>query len=134
MKIHRLAKAFALCVGLILVGVSLASIGMSMGKGSEMPGCVFVRDSKAACPMSMSQHLQTWQSTFSSIPAVRVASLITVLFNLGFVSWFLNRSLGLDLFSIEYRHRYREKVPETKLFDYLQLAFSRGILQPLVYA
>ena len=110
---------------------SLSSISMDMN--GRMINCPFMNSISSLCQMSVSDHINQWQQFFTMI---REKSLLLSLLSVSLyiVGFFITiktyEKLKYQLFR-NYFYRYR---PEIKLFNNLELAFSRGIIHSKIYA
>lgn len=108
------------------VGV-LVSSDMTMKDGS-MHTCPYMGVA-ALCSMSPLEHLSEWQSLFSATnEKLAVPALLSIIALAVF--WHrMARSVVPRYIDVRTsRYRYRERV-----FDFLKLAFARGILNPKLY-
>ena len=119
---------------IFLAASSWSLFSMSTDMNGHMVHCPFMNSSLGFCQMSISEHISQWQQFFSMI---REKSLMLTLFS--FVIVF---SVGLfthhrfkdtTQYQTFHNYLYRYK-PELKLFDYLLLAFSQGIIRSKIYA
>lgn len=143
--IARLSKnmlRFFIILGLIaFISLSIFGLahlsGMKMRGDGTMSGCVL--DGQAEiCPMTLAEHLDTWQRMFTIIPqkADFLIALFILISTVGALLFFsLKRRLLLLLFSsLSDRWRlYIRQNPNTPLFNHLREAFSQGILNPKIY-
>jgi len=117
---------------LMFVAVLGVGMGMNMRSNGSMAGCLFMNHPGALCPMNALEHVARWQKIFSAIPALRL--LYISLFALQLL-YILSSSL-LTNFKPDLKRTLHALVKDNKLlifFDYLILAFSRGILNPKIY-
>ena len=129
-----LSNVLALMVVLTLMLVAILGVGMGMNMGSNgsMAGCLFMNYAGALCPMNALEHVKIWRESFSAIPALRF--LYVSLFALQLL-YILSSSL-LTNFEPNLKRSPHALVKDNRLlifFDYLILAFSRGILNPKIY-
>ena len=135
-KIQNLIKLpIALAVfAMLLFGFSgFGMMGMDMN--SPMVNCPFGGHSMSICKMNPMEHIQEWQSTFTTLPAKdALSSLLSILLA-------LLALLGLRFFRKFSLHD--QPWPEVyispfylrkrQIFDPLKEAFSSGILNPKIF-
>lgn len=103
---------------------------MSMDDNGNMSDCPFT-DAVALCPMSFSEHIAIFQSTFRAIPSKTLLFLV--------LASLLLLALHSKISPKDYPSYTRLKFffkdkPELPIFNKLLLALSDGILQPKLYA
>ncbi|MDZ4260292.1 MAG: hypothetical protein U1A25_01380 [Candidatus Sungbacteria bacterium] len=110
------------------------SFGMEMKDDGTMSGCLFTGMDEV-CTMTFTQHRTAWQNMFSSIPVKSIIlSLLALVFSLLLFAGFLKqygmwaRKRMESLQKLYFIHH-----PNLFLFNPLQEAFSRGILNPKIY-
>lgn len=107
---------------------------MPMDMNGKMVNCPFMDGSSSFCQMNISEHISAWQRFFTML---REKNLFLSLFSI-LIIFAINLSTAKEWKDGEQRQRlrsylYRHK-PELKLFDFLALAFSDGIIHPKIYA
>ena len=92
---------------------------------------------ESCCGTTMSQHIESWKSTFLIAPQAVRDSLALLAFGLALVlvySWFSFQdrypTLNPDIGGLRL---YVQQNPEIAIFNHLKLAFARGILNPKLY-
>ncbi len=130
-------SAFRLLVAgaaLVLVLVSVgANLTMRMDE-QGMSGCPFATQHESSyCPMNVGSHLVEWRALFASAPLWVTLLLVSLTMFIAIVVWHLTpmvaesppgrRSLLYEL-----------SVRDSKWYSYLVRAYSRGVLNPRVYA
>lgn len=124
--------ALGMIAFLVMSFWSLFSMPMDMS--GKMVNCPFMDSSSSFCQMNISEHISAWQRFFTML---KEKNLLLSLFSLLII-------LSAGLFTakeqenkIQYQrlrnHLYHYK-PEIKLFDYLMLAFSDGLIHSKIYA
>lgn len=115
-------------------------VGMFHETSMEMttdPTLMAITAEESCCGTTMSQHIQSWKSTFLAVPqgfrdALALLALGLVLI-LGY-SWFSFRDryplLDPDIGGLRL---YVRQNPDITLFNHLKLAYARGILNPKIY-
>ena len=101
---------------------------MPMDEQGGMADCPFTIGSASLCQMSLNEHITKWQRLFTVVPEKNLLLSALILLTI----------LCMALFSIIPNIRdkllsYRNK-PEIKLYNYLLIVFSQGILNPHIYA
>lgn len=125
-----------LLVLLVLLLTSIFGLGIIMGstQDGEMAGCPLTSGPASMCQMNVIEHISYWQQLFtakvSDINSL-ILWLLTILFVLTFPSLYIRNKdrTPLDLSF----YLYNKSKPQTHLFNYLNLLFSKGILQPKIY-
>ena len=121
-------------IAMLLFGFSgFGMMGMDMS--NPMVNCPFAGHSMSICKMNPMEHIQEWQSTFTTLPAKdTLSSLISILLAL------------LALFGLRFFKKFslhNQPWPEVyinpfylrkhQIFDPLREAFSNGILNPKIF-
>lgn len=108
---------------------------MSFDMNGKMMHCPFMTDSQSFCQMSVSEHINQWQHFFT---AIKEKSLLLSLFSLLIFIQIAVVAINVKAFEKLKHQRFRNYLyrhkPEIKLFDYLALAFSDGIIHSKIYA
>ncbi|MBI2327696.1 hypothetical protein HYU92_05260 [Candidatus Curtissbacteria bacterium] len=113
---------------------TLAMTVMDMDHEGSMSNCILmVQEKEQSCQMTITQHIASWQQMFAAVSSANILSLVLVLIPLGLGLSFLKRVM-LDPPELQLYKRYVKENSSLKLFDYLLLAFSRGILHSKIYA
>lgn len=117
---------------MLLFGISQISMDMNTMDGKA--NCPFGGHSMSICKMNPMEHIQEWQSMFTTLPAKDALSILSALLSLLalLALRFLNtpslfRKPRLEQYLNLF---YLNRVP---IFDPLQEAFSRGILNPKLF-
>jgi hypothetical protein len=105
---------------------------MSANMNGEMINCPFSDHSMSICKMNPLEHIQEWQSMFTTLPVkdtISILSLILIIISLNTLS-FLSRFSIPDIRYLHTRHLYKKKfhIPNP-----LDEAFSQGILNPKLF-
>ena len=135
-KLTHFLLGFALVAFLSVAffGVS-QSMGMEMRDDGTMGGCLFT-GMEEICKMTFTEHLNQWQSMFTTTVTKNVFSgVLLLLLAVVFVAVAIFKRNLLLLFSY-YTTRWRLYIrhnPELSLFNPLREAFSQGILNPKIY-
>lgn len=106
---------------------------MSMDASGNMANCPWANDVSSVCPMNVNEHIANWQQLFVVNPRPHVALALLILLSAGITIFVLEKLKNFDLFT-EYYQRYKQEHPDIVLFNYLNLAFADGILQPKIFA
>lgn len=130
---------FAALVMVAFVSVSIGAVyhifGMEMKDDGTMSGCLF--DGKAEiCNMTFFDHLSRWQRMFTAIPHnADMAGLLTIALVFTLTAFVLRQRWRFLFFghSISYQKLYIKQNQHIVLFNYLNEAFSQGILNPKIY-
>lgn len=126
---------------IIMVGI-IAFLAMSfsglysmpMDEHGEMRDCPFMKNSAYLCQMSVIEHIVHWRQLFILIMDNNFSLLFFVFFFFPVLLSFMNSKVRDKLFSQRFYKSFCRDKPEIKLFNYLLIAFSQGILHPRVYA
>ncbi len=111
-----------------LFGLSQMSADMNGG----MINCPFSDHSMSICKMNSLEHIQEWQSMFTTLPAkdvVSVLSLILVIIALTTLSFWSKFSIP----EIRYLHTRLLSKNKFHIPNPLEEAFSQGILNPKLF-
>lgn len=113
----------------LLFGIFGFGLGMDMNSPTAI--CPFGGHSVSICKMNPMEHIQEWQSMFTTLPVKDTLALLSILFAL------------LTLLKPRYRFSipslpqlnyvppsYVNRIP---IFDHLKEAFSNGILNPKIF-
>lgn len=127
---------WALLFGFVCVGM-FHEPSMKMGMTTSNSTLMAITGEQSCCGTNMSQHIQSWKDTFLAVPqGVRDALMLLVLglaLALGY-AWFSSKDRHLlfdpDIGGLQL---YVRQNPDIELFNYLKLAFARGILNPKIY-
>lgn len=130
-KVITLAVSI-LTVWVLLFGLSQFSMDMSTMDGKA--NCPFSGHSMSICKMNPMKHIQEWQSMFTTLPAKDALSILSALLSL----LVLLALRFLNTFSLFKKSRLEQYVNpfyinDIPIFNPLQEAFSRGILNPKIF-
>lgn len=132
-----LSKTHLLAAVLLLVMLHAFSFGSVMGmetdKQGQMSSCPFTVSS-SICTMGFSEHLSLWQRMFTATLDNNVGLLVALGLTVLAVSLVL-KSLETDRHKefIAYKF-YKHEHQKSPVFNKLTELFSRGILNPKIYA
>ncbi len=106
---------------------------MPMDKDGRMVNCPFMNGSTGFCQMTLADHMNLWQQFFltTKLKDIVTLSLFTFIFSILFATNLLTYYQLKSQSLRNYLYRYQ---PELKLFDYLLLAFSQGLIHSKIYA
>ncbi len=108
---------------------------MPVDMNGKMVNCPFMNGSTSLCQMNLGEHISQWQQLFT---VTREKNLLLSLFFLLAVSlvssFHINTRVYDRLKSQRFRNYSYQHKPEIKLFDYIVVLFSKGILNPRIYA
>lgn len=128
-KIIKLPVIFGLLLFLIL-GVSQFGMGMEMN--GKMVNCPFTSHSMSICKMNPLEHIEEWQSMFTTLPAkdiISIISLLLVVIALTTLSFWGRFSIP----DIRYLHSRLFSKNKFHIPNPLEEAFSQGILNPKLF-
>ncbi len=120
---------------IIFTVVTLFGLGLSMPVNlqGQMTGCALLENHNSICQMYPLEHVTAWQSKFLTTQNQDNILVLVALLAVG--AALLSVGLLKFNFSIYQVYRlYQKDHPDSSLFSYLTLVFSRGILQPKLYA
>lgn len=134
-RIKFFDKKFLILLAILafsLIGGFGLNLGMNIASNGKMSSCNLMSSESGICQMNLNDHLTQWQQMFT---ASFNASLLPLLllaftFSLAFTTLFRD----VEYMFLQLHQRYKRENSIFKLFDYLLLAFSRGILHPQIYA
>ena len=131
-KIQKIIK-FPAIFGLLLFFLfGLSQFGMGMDMSGKMVNCPFTGHSMSICKMNPLEHIEEWQTMFTTIPvkdAVSVLFQFLVIIGLSMLS-FWSRFLIPD---IRYLHTRLLSKKRFHISNPLEEAFSQGILNPKLF-
>lgn len=108
-----------------LFGISCFGLGMDMG--SPTANCPFGGHLMSVCEMNPMDHIQERQSIFTTLPAKDTLALLSLLFAM----------IGLlklwQIFSVPKISKADFYIHRPPIFNSLQEAFSKGILNPKIF-
>ncbi|PIR40253.1 MAG: hypothetical protein COV33_00670 [Candidatus Zambryskibacteria bacterium CG10_big_fil_rev_8_21_14_0_10_34_34] len=104
-----------------------------MKQDTQMSGCLF--DQTEVCGMSISEHISSWKSAFTTLPQnISLLSLLVLALLSILIVAFWRDSLFEFYDHIASRLKlYIKQHPQTNFFNFLREAFSQGILNPKIY-
>ena len=105
---------------------------MQMNHGNFMSPCPFMGHSAALCPMEGVNAITSWQQFFVALPATFSFILLIALFVSAIVVYTAH-TLG-ESPQLRQARWYAKEHPNIPLYNFLLHLFSRGILQPKLYA
>ncbi len=124
--------ALGIIAFLTMIFFSLSS--MSMDMNGKMINCPFMNSSSSFCQMSVSEHISQWQQFFSiTREKSLLLSLFSLLMFLYVAVFFVTAKRYEELKHQRFRGHFYRYAPEIKLFDYLALAFSDGLIRSKIY-
>lgn len=134
MKLQIVAHLLSLLILLIiaLVGALGMAAGMSHDQQAPMPNCAVMNRASAVCRIGSVAHVVEWQQLFLATLQSGTSFLLGVL--VGFAIVLLLRSHPLSALLAQAYKRYQHQHPNARVYDYLLLARSQGIIQPRLYA
>ena len=117
-------SALALFALIVVFGLHAT---MVIDKDGNMSNCPFMNGVSSICRMNIMEHIEGWQSTFTTtVPAV-IVLLVALVLLLGSHFNFEDN----DALAIQRSYKHRNSL--SKVFNYLRIAFSRGILHSKVF-
>ena len=113
------------------LGAFALNLSMSLDNHGKMSSCNLMSTESGICQMTLSDHFLRWGQMFTATINWSLTSLLLLVtaFSIGFITLF---KAAEHLF-LQLHQRYKVQNPMLKLFDYLLLAFSKGILHPKIY-
>lgn len=105
---------------------------MEMDAVGKMDGCIFTGET-ALCNMSVTEHISQWQNLFTAIPHKAVELLLAL--SLAMAAFLLigHRPHLQDKLRYAKERLYIKLRPALNIVNPLELALSRGILNPKIY-
>lgn len=133
-KIQEVFTALVL-LALVFVGIFGMNIGMAKDRDGNMRGCLLGMRQATMCQMNITEHLIRWQQGLMGITK-NVRLLLAVLLSALVILPYLEKNLKKQWadFVIAKLRYYKKQEHVFKLFHYLPVFFSRGILNPRIYA
>lgn len=131
MKISKLIVALTAVVFLFVGAAGVWYAGAMMGHGDMgMVGCPLMGYESAICDMDPLDHVSTWQSMFTALPAPIITLVLLLLAAALFFVRF-RYVLGPPLLSFApVRISYDSRAP---IFDPLKRFIARGLLHPKIF-
>ncbi len=131
-QIHQLVRSAVLLAVLTVLLFGISSFGLGMGTMSPTANCPFGGHSMSICKMNPMEHIQEWQSMFTTLPAKDSLTLLSLLLVL-FVLLKLRQVFSVpkipktdSYINLFYIHR-------PPIFNPFKEAFSSGILNPKIF-
>jgi small-conductance mechanosensitive channel len=137
---NKILASFFYFIGLALLVfflfIALFGVSLSMATDSQgnMTGCPWMSEVTKVCPMDVAEHIAEWQRLLTVTPQQNLSLLMLALMSFTAVLYILNHFIYLEYLFTHYYQRYKREHPDISLFNYLNLIFARGILQPKLYA
>lgn len=99
----------------------------------QMSDCLF--DQAEVCGMSISEHLSSWQSAFTTLPQniYLINLLVLTLLSVLIVAFWRNSLFEFFDHIASRFELYIKQHPQINLFNFLREAFSQGILNSKIY-
>jgi len=120
---------------LLATFVIIASFGVQLGMGTLITKtaspCPFMGEAMAVCPMTVVDHIGYWKGLFAALPTIELLALVAAVIIVSFGLKILADSAAMRL--AYWYHYYKKKKAISKLYNYLSLLFSSGILHPRIY-
>ncbi len=134
LKISKIIIGLASISLLWMMFFGLSKFGMGMDMNGTMVNCPFGGHSMSICKMNPMEHIQEWQSMFTTLPTKDALSFLyaflALLVLLAIGTWkkfSIHDQLWPEVYiNPFYLRRYQ-------IFDPLQEAFSSGILNPKIF-
>lgn len=127
---HNLIIALTLA-SFVYVAIFGLSMGMNMNNQGQMTNCPFMSEGASICPMTIGDHVSAWETILmyltETIGFVWLGIIMSV------VLFILPTLLSPPNFCRFHLARFFD-FSETKIFDFLRLAFADGILHSRIYA
>lgn len=114
---------------LVLVGLNFHT---PYGLHSRATVCPLMKHTISVCPMDTSEHITAWQGLFTAVPQSEAYLFIALA--ILFIAYAFYGFIFLNEFLEERYRRYKYNHPDSSLYGYFKRVFSRGILQPKLYA
>lgn len=131
--ISRYFIVFSISIFLIVAFMGLNSMG-TMGSMGQAVRCPFSGHSMSICSMNPLEHIEEWQGVFVTLPIkdnLLLLSTLLFIFALFGLRYFRKFSIhNLSQLKIQNNSFYLRITP---VFNYLQEAFSGGILNPKLF-
>ena len=130
-KFHRSIAGF-ITLAFFFVSTLGVCFAIQMNHGNFMSPCPLIGHSAAMCPMQGVKAIASWQQFFVALPTTFSLALLIGLF----VSAMFIRTIDLWYQSdpVDKAVQYAKEHPDIPLYNFFLRLFSRGILQPKLYA
>lgn len=129
MKRFFLATALLIFVSITTFGLNAS---MKMHEDGSMSNCPLMIGQSSICKMPVSEHISWWQQLFTAIPQLSSFLFLTFVLFTGLTFLIFQFTLAPPN-ALNFKV-YRRSNPHIKLFNYLSLAFSKGLLHPKIYS
>ncbi len=121
----------------MLIFIIISNLGlnlsMNMDKQGHVTHCPFMNDTATVCPMTFTEHLLRWEEMFTATMQSKAFQSYMFILLVAVLYLVEQRSNTKQSDSdITYKY-YKDRHKDTKLFNYLILAFSDGIIHPKLY-
>ena len=135
LKISKIIVGIASISLLWMMFFGLSQFGMATDVNGNVVKCPFAGHSMSICIMNPTEHIEEWQSMFTTLPAQQDAVLalfaLIVLVAFGTLGFWNKFSIHNELLLLS---RLRSRLRDSfQIFDPLQEAFSSGILNPKIF-
>lgn len=132
--IPQLLAIFVLAAVLFAATLSIA-VGMKTDAHGNMSDCPLMSEKMSVCSMGVIEHIAKWQqlSIATFLKSDVVAFIILLLITFILIDVFA-RAPGISSPALVLHSPVTKNKPDIKLFNYLVIAFSQGILNPRIYA
>lgn len=130
---NKILSSIISLLTLIVLLFGLSYFGMGRHLTTQVIGCPFTPGNNAICQMTPMEHIQAWESMFTTLPSdvnfsllSIIASFLVLLSLVNFRKNYLPSNLHLARYRISY-------VSNLSIPDPLKESFSRGILNSKVF-
>lgn len=130
---HKTILSISLVVSFGFLALLGLPLSMMMNEHGQMSNCPFQSQTEVICPMQAGEHIAKWRHAITGIPREVLGLALAVLIVLAcwrFIPRF-SREGGATIDIVLQRLRHERGLSST--FNFLQFAFSQGILHPKIY-
>ncbi len=133
--VKRNQATYALFFGMTLLFILVSNFGLGLSmptdKHGMMSNCPFMAKTSSLCDMNAADHIGKWQQLFTSLQISIFLLLLIIASSL--IYFFIKMQSDHQTSSSFWYRYYKDKNPELKLYNYLLLALSDGIIHPKLY-
>ena len=131
-KIFKIGKIFVVAITLYILIFGFFQFSTGSSLNSKTMNCPFSNHSMSICKMNPIEHIQEWQSMFTSLPAKDAISIFFVYLLLAIVGTLMwqgsFRHIEIKSFYSRFFSRYCFHIE-----DPIKKAFSKGLLNPKLF-
>lgn len=129
---QKLIKFSIVLAVLTVLSFGISGFGQGMDMNSSTAICPFSGHSMSMCKMNPMEHIQEWQSMFTTLPAKDILTLLSLLLAL-FALLKLRQVFSVSKIPKVDSYINLFYIRRPPISNFLQEAFSSGILNPKIF-